>query len=108
VKSETGIATTDENWLSFSFQQTYSQPPNIVAWMQTYGGPDSVGVRGDNLTSSGFSVKVEEDQTYDTETRHVNEDIGYLAIEFNGNYALRQYVDPEPTHGTWGSEEALN
>ena len=107
-KSETGVVTTNENWLSFSLQQTYSQNPNIVAWMQTYAGSDSAGVRGDNLSSTGFSVKVEEDQTYDTETSHANEDIAYLAIEYNGDYALRQYVDPEPTHGVWGSEETLN
>ncbi len=96
--SEAGVGVwTDEVWSQIIFQQTYSRPPHVVAWMQTYLGGDSSGVRSKGLTAEGVYVKVEEDTTYDFETDHVDEAIGYYAVssEISKIY-LRPYVPKEP------------
>ena len=105
--SEAGIGvSTDEVFRRITFQQTFPSPPHVIAWMQTYYEGDSAGVRGYLLTNTGLYVKVEEDTTRDAEINHVNEDIGYFAINPNYNKLyLRKYVYPEP-QVTMGSEES--
>jgi len=96
---------TSETWATLNFSNSYSQAPNIIAWMHTYGGGDSAGVRGDALTTTSIKLTIEEDKSYDTEGSHNDEYVGYFVIETDGTYYLREYVDPKPTISTIGSEE---
>ncbi|WP_458190391.1 hypothetical protein [Haladaptatus sp. NG-WS-4] len=70
---------TDE-WSQISFQQEYVTP-QFVADLQTFNGPDTATLRYRNLTSTGVEVKVEEEQSADTELNHTNERIGYAVFE---------------------------
>ncbi|WP_458204512.1 hypothetical protein [Haladaptatus sp. NG-SE-30] len=70
----------DDNWTSLTFDQQYEQP-QFVADMQTFNGPDTATLRYRDLTSTGVEVKVEEEQSADTETSHTNERIGYAVFE---------------------------
>ena len=78
--------TTDSvthNWYQIDFQQTYDSPL-FVADMQTFDGPNTVGLRYRNLTGSGVEVFVEEEQSRDSETNHTTEVVGYTVIETSG------------------------
>ncbi|EFW90121.1 hypothetical protein ZOD2009_21047 [Haladaptatus paucihalophilus DX253] len=72
--------TFTNRWSRISFQQQY-EAPQFIASMQTYNGPNTANLRYQNLTSDGVDIKVEEEQSADTEKSHTNEGIGYLVIE---------------------------
>ncbi|WP_458208956.1 hypothetical protein [Haladaptatus sp. NG-SE-30] len=75
----TGTAV-DENWTRLTFDQQYEQP-QFIADLQTFNGPDTATLRYRNLTSTGVEVKVEEEQSADTETNHTTERVGYAVFE---------------------------
>jgi hypothetical protein len=52
--------------------------------MQTFDGNDTAGLRYQNLSGSSVDVRVEEEQSADDETRHVDEVVGYLVIDDEG------------------------
>ncbi len=64
-----------------------NKDPVVVASMQTHNGSDTAGLRIKELTSIGFKVKVEEEQSADVETWNTNEVVGYLSLE-PGNLRL--------------------
>ncbi|WP_458189550.1 hypothetical protein [Haladaptatus sp. NG-WS-4] len=70
---------TDE-WSQISFQQEYDTP-QFVADLQTFDGPDTANLRYRNLSGTGVEVKVEEEQSADTETNHTTEAVGYAVFE---------------------------
>ena len=49
--------------------------------MQTYYGTDTANLRYRNLTGTGVDIKVEEEQSRDTETAHTSETVGYAVFE---------------------------
>ncbi len=105
TKSEAGTrGGVDEVWEIVSFSQTYTDPV-VVAWMETYNGSDSSGIRGDSLSSTGVTFKVEEDTTYDSETGHVNETVGFFVVDGGGKFYLRRYSSSEPSVSVWSEEE---
>ncbi|MFH5801162.1 hypothetical protein [Haladaptatus sp. CMAA 1911] len=71
--------TVNENWTRLTFDHKYTQP-QFISSMQTFNGPDTANLRYRNLTSTGVEVKVEEEQSTDTETSHTNERIGYAVF----------------------------
>ncbi|MEX0599015.1 MAG: T9SS type A sorting domain-containing protein, partial [Rhodothermales bacterium] len=62
------------------FGQSYSTAPMVLASMQSANGMQTATLRHQNLDGSGMEVKVEEEQSLDAETSHVNEAVGFLAI----------------------------
>jgi hypothetical protein len=72
-------AVTD-GWYSFDFGQSFAQNPAFVAAMQTNDGANPATLRYQSLTTSGVQVKVEEEQSTDSETNHTTERVGYLAF----------------------------
>ena len=51
----------------------------------SYDGPDSAGLRYQNLSNGTVEIKIEEDISLDEETVHTTENIGFLAIEATGS-----------------------
>ncbi len=81
ANNETQVA---ENGIDFvyetvPFPRTYDAPPILVAAMQTVNGGDPCALRYSSLNTSGFGVRVEEEQSEDLEVDHTNEVVGYLA-----------------------------
>ncbi|MDT3435473.1 hypothetical protein [Haloarcula sp. 1CSR25-25] len=66
-----------EDWHSLSFSGSY-EDPIFITDMQTTDGGDSAGLRYANLSSTGADVRVEEEQSFDDETSHTSEQVGYL------------------------------
>ncbi len=93
------LSSFTHQWKKINFPiNLFSKTPIIGALMQTrYGGDTSVVRFGDNLWSSkGFDVRIEEEQSLDSETDHTNEDVGYIAVQFNTSYKIRLGVKAEP------------
>lgn len=77
--------TVDDSWNSTSFSnQNFSEAPNLIASLASYQGPDPAWTRHQNLSSSGVEFRSTEDQSADSETTHVSEQVDYLAIGGSG------------------------
>ncbi|MEM9203277.1 MAG: H-type lectin domain-containing protein [Actinomycetota bacterium] len=52
----------------------------VLADMQTFDGPDTAGVRYQNLSDDGVDLKIEEETSGDSETSHTTEVLGWMLI----------------------------
>lgn len=68
---------------SIFFKQYYSKAPNFVSAMQTYNGGDTASFRWQEKTTDGIKVQVEEEQSRDSETYHVEESLGYMLFQMD-------------------------
>lgn len=75
-----GNTKATHEWKSTIFQSPFTQAPFLISDMQTTNGADPCALRVRNLTTNTFQVKVEEEQSKDTEVEHLGETIGYLAL----------------------------
>jgi hypothetical protein len=69
-----------DSWYRIDFQQQYDSP-KFITDIQTYYGTDPANLRYRNLTGTGVDIKVEEEQSRDTETAHTSETVGYTVFE---------------------------
>ncbi|MFW6222341.1 MAG: C25 family cysteine peptidase, partial [Bacteroidota bacterium] len=78
----TNNAVTD-NWYTVSFDNNNftNTPTTFVGQIQTYDGSDPCGLRKQSMSSSGVTIKVEEEKSADRETNHTSEVVGYIVIE---------------------------
>ncbi|ADW16541.1 PKD domain containing protein [Desulfobulbus propionicus DSM 2032] len=67
-------------WYAVAFPSPYSAAPLLLADMQTTVNTDTSALRMQKLSATGFEVKVEEEQSKDTEVAHPAEAIGYIAL----------------------------
>ncbi|SIR73158.1 hypothetical protein SAMN05421858_3486 [Haladaptatus litoreus] len=72
--------TVTDQWTQIDFQQEY-ETPRFVAGLQTFNGLDPANLRYRNLSGTGVEVRVEEEQSADTETAHTTEAVGYVVFE---------------------------
>ncbi|SIR73075.1 Subtilase family protein [Haladaptatus litoreus] len=82
VPFEAGLTsdTVTHNWASIAFQRVYEEPV-FIANLQTYDGSDPAALRYQNLGGSAVDIRVEEEQSVDTETGHTSEVVSYLVFE---------------------------
>ena len=78
VVGATKINVTDR-WRSISFPRKLAAP-GLLAAGQTADHNDPVTVRYGALTSTGAKVRMQEEWSYDRETRHGPERVGWVAI----------------------------
>ena len=67
-------------WFKKTYQKSYTQPPLVLAAMQTTNNTDTSALRLINAASS-FQVKVEEEKSLDTEVTHPYESVSYMAFD---------------------------
>ena len=72
-----------QDFQAVSFYEPFTSPPVFVAGMQTTDGGDTATVRCQNKQTDGIDIKVEEEQSRDTEMNHTTEVIGYMVFEAN-------------------------
>ena len=65
---------------TISFYEPFPDVPAFFADMQTTDGGDTANVRWDRKRINGVDVKIAEEQSKDSETRHTTEVVGYIAI----------------------------
>lgn len=74
------IFNATHNWKMISFANNYGNQPLFFASLVTYVEADTAGLRYRNLTNLGVRVKVEEEKSFDTETRHAKESVSYFVL----------------------------
>ena len=78
------VATTGKSvtnaWYTRALQSAFSQVPMVLADMQSTNSTDTAALKMQEVTATSFQVKVEEEQSKDTEVTHGAETVGYLAI----------------------------
>jgi PKD repeat protein len=68
-------------WHNRTFANSFTQPPLLLADMQTTNNSDTSALRVQNTAADGFQVKVEEEQSKDKEVKHSAEVVGYLVFD---------------------------
>jgi len=77
--AKTANAVTNA-WYSGTYQSSFSQPPLLLADMQTTADTDTSALRVQQQTATGFQMKAEEEQSKDSEVTHPTETVGYIAL----------------------------
>lgn len=62
------------------YQSSFSSIPFLITKTISYNGKDPCNTRIINNTQSFFTIKIYEEQSGDSEMKHIKEDISYLAI----------------------------
>lgn len=79
-----------DHWREINFNNSYGTYRTIVLDQQTEDGGDTAGLRYRYFYSGQIDVKVEEEKSYDTETGHTDEEVGYLIFDSSGNIEALQ------------------
>ena len=64
------------------YRSAFTQPPLFLADMQTTNGGDTANLRWDHRDEVAVEVWVSEEQSKDSEIRHVVESVGYFAADW--------------------------
>ncbi len=88
----------DEVPETVAFSEGLSGLPVLLAGMQTRNGADVAALRVEAVTTAGFDVIVEEEQSQDSEVAHADEEVGWLAIDpSNAALGLQAFYNTPPT-----------
>ncbi|AGA91773.1 PDK repeat-containing protein [Thioflavicoccus mobilis 8321] len=79
VVGATGDEVTDEPQ-HVSYGTSAGAPPVLLMDMQSRDGRDTANLRWQDKVSVAFDVWVDEEQSRDSEVRHTNETVGYIAL----------------------------
>ena len=66
---------------SVSYSSDFSSPPSLLAKLDSFNGADPANLRINNTSASGFTARVHEEQSSDSELIHTTESLSYLALE---------------------------
>ncbi len=70
----------DHNWAEVRFTDQFSSMPFFFAAMQTSNDHDSAALRMKDAGNSSVWLRVEEETSYDAETSHGKEGVGFVVI----------------------------
>ncbi len=76
---QAGEVTANHQWHSVNFSQMFSKKPVVVTQIMTHLGSQPAITRNQKVSISGFELKIDEEEG--TDRWHVNETIGFIAIE---------------------------
>ncbi len=105
------VKTSDHNhgWATLGFQGAFSERPVILAAMLTHRGGDTAAVRVRNVSTTQMQLRLEEEKSKDTETNHVSETVGRVAMRagmiVNDTHTeigeVGQETVNQPSRSTW-------
>ena len=75
----TGNSVTD-SFYKINFHNSLNGIPFFLADMQTTNGLDQANVRWRNKNTQSIQVQIDEEQSSDSETKHVFETVGFIAV----------------------------
>jgi len=73
-----GTVQTSHLWYSVAFSTAFNSPPIVLTQCQTLNGGQAVVTRQRQGTSSGFQVRLQEEEGNDG--THAVETLGYVAV----------------------------
>ena len=80
------VNDTFEN-VSFNSPGSFANNPIVLSQAQTFDGPDAIVTRMKSISTSGFDVRVQEEEA---KGRHIGERVGYIAIDSGrGRYGAK-------------------
>ena len=81
ANSQSGV---DHHFSLLEFSQLRN--PCVLADIQTFKGKDTVALRYRDLTETGIWMRLEEEQSADSEIFHIGETVGYAAFECQSQF----------------------
>lgn len=80
---EFGVSTSGvtHQWATVTLGSDYGPKPAVVAAIQTFNDTDCAAVRFRNASGTQAEVRIEEEESADTEIEHLPEAVGYLVGE---------------------------
>lgn len=78
IVGTTGDRVT-HSWYNIEFPNPLSEPVFLAHMQSSYGG-NTASLRHRRLSKTGVQVKVEEEQSLDTEVSHIKENVGFIVI----------------------------
>ena len=75
---EAGTVWTDDGFAAVSFDAGFASTPVVFSQPQTRRGLDAIVTRNRDVSADGMSVRCQEQDAYGA---HMNEQVGYLAVE---------------------------
>jgi len=76
---ETGVTTVNQNWTTVGFGTAFDGTPIVLSQCMTRDGSDPVITRQRNISTTGFDVRLQEEEANATGP-HVNETVGYVGL----------------------------
>ena len=67
-------------WYDLDFETAYPELPFFIAEMQTCDGGNTATIRYRDLSETAIAIHLDEEQSKDSETKHIKENVGYLTI----------------------------
>ncbi|MEM9004702.1 MAG: S8 family serine peptidase [Cyanobacteria bacterium P01_F01_bin.86] len=65
-----------------SFDPKFEETPSLIAKIGSYRGKDTANLRLEDITNTGFGVRIHEEQSKDLEIKHNKEEtVSFLALE---------------------------
>lgn len=68
------------NWKQINFTEQFNGEPLLVASRQTFNGNNPATLLCNNITPLGFETRIAEDTSRDSELKHLDEKVGFIAI----------------------------
>ncbi|CAM4262235.1 PQQ-dependent sugar dehydrogenase [Zobellia nedashkovskayae] len=106
VIGETGTVEANHTWSNVSFKRDYTNPV-VIAGGATYVGSNQSTVRVNNVTGSGFKVRIDEWECWDES--HLTETISYIVVEAGvhelANGKLLQAGNTEDRDHQWFTQQ---
>jgi len=93
VDSITGVTHSTS---IINFSSTFDAKPAFLAGMQTMNEGEAATLRMNDLSSSSATIHVEEEESCDSNTIHVAEDVGYAALRGSGALNIALAVNSKP------------
>ncbi|MEM6422090.1 MAG: VCBS domain-containing protein, partial [Pseudomonadota bacterium] len=74
--------TVADRYGRLDFGDAFDTTPAFLAAMQTTNGGDTATVRqDDDWSADGARIRIEEEKSRDAEVRHINENVGFVALD---------------------------
>ncbi len=71
-----------DDWQTIVYNETFMNPPVFLADMQTTNGGNTANLRWQDKDFYAIDVKIDEEQSLDSETYHITEVVGYMVFSF--------------------------
>jgi len=91
--------SVNENFSTVNFSgsgSAFTGTPILSVAQQSMNGSDTAYARYKSVSKSSFKVKIEEEKSKDNEVDHLNEKIGYFAVDAISGYQIKIGVNTEP------------
>lgn len=92
---------------TIDFAQTFTTPIFLAA-MQTTDGSDVAALRYKTLDAGGATIFIQEEQSYDAETSHTTEVVGYAVFERTGSLFTAEAAPVEAFQSSGSSDDLVS